>query len=118
MKPFVKVLLPLLKRYGLPDGQQEFDQSHNCIIGNPDGARLEYIYDVAEGNLYQSYETRQTLTSHKLVHATKGESLTLFIDIHDVEWASTTLELRFSGALAGIEEFKEALQPVLVVCVG
>jgi hypothetical protein len=117
MEPFVKMLLPLLKSYGLPDGQQEFDHSHNCIIGNPDGARLEYIYDVSEGNSYQSYETRQTLTSHQLVHATTGESLTLFIDIHDVEWASTTLELRFLGAAAEIEELKEAVQSVLAVCV-
>jgi hypothetical protein len=117
MEPFVKVLLPLLKSYGLPDGQQEFDHSHNCIIGDPDGARLEYVYDVSEGNPYQSYETRQTLTSHKLVHAATGESLTLFIDIHDVEWAGTTLELRLSGAVAEIEGLKEAVQPVLTVCV-
>jgi hypothetical protein len=117
MEPFIKVLLPLLESYGLPDEQQKFDHSHNFIIGNPDGARLEYIYDVSEGNLYQSYETRQTLTSHKLVHATTGESLTLFIDIHDVEWASTTLELRFLGAVAEVEELKEAVQPVLAVCV-
>lgn len=113
MEPFVKVLLPLSKSYGLPHGQQEFDHSHNFIIGTPDGARLEYIYDVSEGNLYQSYEIRQTLISHKLVHATTGESLTLFIDIHDVEWASTTLELRFEGAADEIEELKKAVQPVL-----
>jgi hypothetical protein len=34
MEPFVKALLPLLKTYGLPAGQQEFDHAHNCIIGN------------------------------------------------------------------------------------
>jgi hypothetical protein len=52
-----------------------------------------------------------------LVHAATGESLTLFIDIHDVEWAGTTLELRFSGAVAEIEGLEEAVQPVLAVCV-
>jgi hypothetical protein len=112
MEPFVKVLLPLLKSYGLPHGQQKFDQSHNYIIGTPDGARLEYIYDVSEGNLYQSYETRKTLRSHQLVHTATGESLSLFIDIHDVEWAGTTLELRFEGAADEIEELKKAVQPV------
>jgi hypothetical protein len=118
MEPFVRVLLPVLKSYGLPDGQHELDHLHNCIIGNPGGARLQYKYDVSEGNLYQSHESRQTLTSHELVHATTGESLTLFIDIHDVEWASTTLELRFLGSVARIEELKEVVQPVLAVMSG
>jgi hypothetical protein len=113
MEPFVKVLLPLLKSYGLPHGQQKFDQSHNYIIGNPDGTRLVYIYDFNEGNLYQSAEGRQTLRSHQLVHTTTGEALSLFIDIHDVEWAGTTLELRFEGATDEIEELKKAVQPVL-----
>jgi hypothetical protein len=117
IEAFVKALLPLLKMYGLPDGQQEFDHSHNCIIGNPNGARLEYIYDVSEGNEWQSYETWQTLRSHKLVHAATGESLSLSIDIHDVEWASTTLELRFEGAADEIEELKKAIQSALENCV-
>ena len=116
MEPFVKALLPLLKTYGLPDGQQEFDHSHNCIIGNPDGARLEYIYDVSEGNDWQSRETWQTLRSHQLVHTTTGETLTLLIDIHDVAWSGTTLELRFEGAADEIEEIKKAVQEARAGC--
>jgi hypothetical protein len=116
IEPFVEALLPLLKTYGLADGQEAFDPSHNCIIGKQDGARLEYIYDVSEGNDWQSRETRQTLRSHQLVHATTGETLALFIDIHDVAWAGTTLELRFEGAVAEIEEVKKAVQEARAGC--
>jgi hypothetical protein len=100
----------------LADGEQAFDHSHNCIIGNQDGARLEYIYDVSEGNDWQSRETRQTLRSHQLVHTTTGETLARFIDIHDVAWAGTTLELRFEGAAAEIEEIKKAVQEARAGC--
>jgi hypothetical protein len=77
---------------------------------------LEYIYDVSEGNEWQSYETRQTLRSHQLVHAPTGEALTLFIDIHDVAWAGSTLELRFEGAADEIEELKKAVQEARAGC--
>jgi hypothetical protein len=116
MEPFVKALLPLLKTYSLTDGEQAFDHLHNCIIGNQDGARLEYIYDVSEGNDWQSRETRQTLSSHQLLHTTTGEPLALFIDIHDVAWAGTTLELRFEGAAEEIEEIKKAVQEARAGC--
>jgi hypothetical protein len=116
MEPFIKALLPLLKTYGLPDGQQKFDHSHNCIIGNPDGARLEYIYFVSEGSDWLSPETSQTLTSHQLVHTITRETLSLFIDIQDVSWASNSLKMRFEGAADEVEEIKKAVQEVRDGC--